>query len=474
MEPTKPAASPVRILVVDDEESLRYLLRLILERAGWSVVEAADGQAALAALDRDPGLRIVLCDIRMPRLDGTALLDAVRGRGLRVVLMSAFGTTDTAVEALSRGAWDYVSKPFRSEEIRVTIERILEHDRLEAENRALRAAVAESHELDGFLGRSAVARGVMDLVRQVAAYPSTVLFTGESGTGKELLSRALHRLSPRSERPFVAINCAAIPESLLESELFGHERGSFTGAVRAHAGIFEQADGGTLLLDEIGDMPLPVQTRLLRVLEDGRVRRVGGSKDVGVDVRVVAATAVDLEGAVRAGQFREDLYYRLNVVHIRIPSLRARREDIPLLAQALVARAAQRLGRDVVEIGVDALRQLVLYDWPGNVRQLENALERAVLMGSGREVELSDLPPELLRPMAPAAVAAGGGGEGAEGEEDLSIKRRTAALERELIARALARTGGNRTHAARLLDLSYKALVYKIRDYGLDGAGGAS
>jgi len=450
------------VLVVDDEEPLRHLLRVILERAGYEPVLAGDGVAALAELEADPSLRIVLCDIRMPRMDGLTFLERIAGRGLRVVMMSAFGTTETAIEALTRGAFDYVSKPFRAEEIRVCLERIVERERLEEENRRLRASVAREGGLAGFIGRSDAVRQLLQVVERVAAYPSTVLITGESGTGKELLARAVHTLSPRSGRKLVAVNCAAIPENLLESELFGHQRGAFTGAVRAHAGLFEQAHGSTLLLDEIGDMPLALQTRLLRVLEDGRVRRIGGSKDIEVDVRVVAATAKDLAQAVARGDFREDLFYRLNVVHMRIPPLRDRAEDIPLLAEAFVRRAADRIGRPVPELQPTALRLLVQYRWPGNARQLENALERAVLLAPGPSIGAQDLPPELLEaPTAPLQVVEAP-------DEDLSIKRRTATLEEALIRKALARTAGNRTQASKLLDLSYKALVYKIRQYGVE------
>ena len=462
-----PIAGSAPILVVDDEEGLRHLLRVILQRAGHEVLEAADGRAALDALAAHPDVRIVFSDIRMPRMDGMALLDAVRDRDVRVVMMSAYGNQDTAVEALSRGAWDFVSKPFRADEIRICVERIQERERLVAENRKLRATVGEG--TGRFLGRSEAARSVLALVRQAAAYPSTVLFTGESGTGKELLARALHQLSPRAARPFVPINCAAIPENLLESELFGHARGAFTGAVRAHAGLFEQADGGTLLLDEIGDMPLGLQTRLLRVLEDGRVRRVGGSKDLSVDVRVVAATATDLEAAVRDGTFREDLYYRLNVVRVRIPPLRERADDIPLLVDALVERAADRLGRAVRGATPAALTALAMHPWPGNVRQLENALERAVVVAGGQQVDLVDLPIDVRGAQAPAGPT---GRVVALGEDDgvasLSIKEHMATVERHLIVLALERTGGNRTQAARLLELSTKALLYKIRDYRVE------
>jgi two-component system response regulator AtoC len=457
--PLNLAAWPV--LVVDDEESLRHLLQVIVEGAGYPVHEAADGQQALQVLDEHPEIRIVLSDIRMPRMDGMALLEAVKGRDLRVVMMSAYGSTDTAVAALGRGARDYISKPFRPNEIRVCLARIVDRDRLEAENAQLRQSVAVDGGIAGFVGRSPPARAVQQVIAKVSAYPSTVLLTGESGTGKELLARAVHAGSPRSERAFVPINCAAIPESLLESELFGHERGAFTGAVRAHAGLFEQADGGTLFLDEIGEMSPSLQTRLLRVLEDGKVRRIGSSRDVAVDVRLVAATACDLDEAVQSGQFRQDLLYRLKVVHVHVPPLRERRSDLPLLIEVLVGRAAVRLGRPAPAVGPGALALLEAHPWPGNVRQLENALERAVLMCDSGTIRSEHLPEDVRGP-APVEV------QGTESGGDMSIKRRTAALERGLIQRALEKTGGNRTQAARLLDISYKALVYKIRGYGLE------
>ncbi|MCB9780176.1 MAG: sigma-54-dependent Fis family transcriptional regulator [Alphaproteobacteria bacterium] len=473
-----PAGLPA-VLVVDDEDSLRHLLRVILQRLGYPVREAGDGRAALEELERSPEVRVVLCDVRMPRMGGLDFLREVRGRDVFVVMMSAYASTDLAVEALRAGAYDFISKPFRADEIRACLQRIVDREELAQENRRLRAQVRQQEDLEGFIGQSEAAREVMALVTRVAAYPSTVLLTGESGTGKELLAGALHKRSTRASGPMVAVNCAAIPENLLESELFGHERGAFTGAVRAHRGLFEQADGGTLLLDEIGDMPIALQSKLLRVLEDGRIRRVGARGDQPVDVRVVAATAIDLERAVAEGRFRKDLFYRLNVVHVRIPPLRERVEDIPLLAERLVERAAVRLGReDLSGLSVEARRVLVGCPWPGNVRQLENALERAVLMATGPLVDVGDLPRELRDGGASTAAVAPApdGPHGDDGQlsvalrgpDDLSIKVHTAALEQQLIARAMERTAGNRTQAARLLEISYKTLVYKLRDYDLE------
>jgi two-component system response regulator AtoC len=452
-----------RILVVDDEENVRRSLVLRLERIGYSARQAADGREALAALDEEPGLAVVLCDVRMPGMGGLEFLDLVRERpGLAVLMMSAYGDLETEDEALRRGAADFISKPFRPDELKARLDRIWALRQLETENRRLRDDIALRDTLGAFVGRSGAAQRVMDDVRKIAVYASTVLLTGESGTGKELLARALHNLSPRASGPFIAVNCAAIPESLLESELFGHERGAFTGAVRQRAGLFEQAHTGTLLLDEIGDMPRELQTRLLRVLEDGRVRRIGGSQDLAADVRLVAATAQRLDLAVSEGRFREDLYYRLNVLHVHIPPLRERRDDIPLLVETLVARAATRLGRPIPEVSDAAMELLCGAPWPGNVRQLEHALERGVILAQGQRIEPGDLPPELRQSAPPSRPA------DARDDADLSIKRQTERLERELIVRALERTGGNRSAAARLLDISYKALLYKIKDYGVE------
>ena len=476
--------SRITVLVVDDEPGLRHLLRLIPERDGYAVLEAPNGAEAIAQLQADPAVRIVLCDIRMPTMGGHEFLEALAvqvptARDVRVVMMSAYGDSDTAVDCLSRGAFDYVSKPFRSREILASIERVVERERLEAENRRLRAEVEHTDRLGRFVGRSEAGRAVMDLVRRAAEYPSTVLLTGESGTGKELLARALHEHSTRAGGPFVPINCAAIPESLLESELFGHERGAFTGAERTRPGLFERAHGGTLLLDEIGDMPFALQTRLLRVLEDGCVRRVGAREQREVDVRVVAATAQDLESAVQKGQFREDLYYRLNVVRVRVPPLRERASDIPLLAATLVERASKRLARQISSVSEEALALLTAHSWPGNVRELENVLERAVIVvpPTGQCIEAEHLTFDGRSVSMPAMDVSATLSENTQGpivsfglddgHSSLSIKLHAAELERHLIVLALRRTEGHRGRAAALLEISSKALAYKIRDYGI-------
>ena len=447
-----------RVLVVDDEESLRHLLTVILSRAGYQVVTARDGAEALELLEADPELRLVLCDVRMPRLDGLRFLDRLGQRRSRIhtVVMSAYGSMDLALEAMKRGAYDYINKPFKPDEILLTLRKVEERERLFQENERLKALVAQRG-LDGMVGTSRLMQELAATVRKVALYPSTVLITGESGTGKELIARSVHELSPRTDKPFVAVNCGAIPENLLESELFGHVRGAFTGAVRERPGLFEQADGGTLLLDEVGELPLGLQVKLLRVLQEQMLRRVGSSKDLEVDVRVVAATARDLEQEVQEGRFRDDLFYRLNVVRLRVPPLRDRREDIPQLAVHFLEAFSRRFDKPVLACSEEAMRVLVRSSWPGNVRQLENVIERATLMAEGAALELVDLPSELTEsPTVDAEL------------EELSIKKRVAALERALIVAALERTEGNRTQAARLLEISYKALVYKIRDYGVE------
>lgn len=443
-----------RILVVDDEESLRHMCGVILGRAGYEVLSAKDGLEALSVLDANPDLRLVLCDVRMPRLDGLGFLDAIaqRPEPIYTVVMSAYGSMDLAMEAMKRGATDYIGKPFKPDEILLVLGKVQERERLTQDNARLRAELRGA-DVQGLVGSSPPMQKLTQTLRKVAAYPSTVLITGESGSGKERVARSLHALSDRAEAPFVAVNCGAIPENLLESELFGHVRGAFTGAVRERPGLFEQAHGGTLLLDELGEMPKSLQVKLLRVLQEQVLRRVGGSKDIQVNVRVVGATARNLEREVAAGRFRDDLYYRLNVVHLQIPPLRDRSQDIPALAEHFISTFNLRFDKRVRGLEPETLRRLLSYEWPGNVRELENVIERAMLLAEGQTLGVDDLP-DLRARVDP------------DGEE-LSIKARSAALERSLIQRALARTEGNRSQAAKLLEISYKALVYKIRDYGL-------
>jgi two-component system response regulator AtoC len=451
------------ILIVDDEEAMRHLLSVVLRDRGCEVRSVANGEEALkelAARDYD----LVLSDVRMPRMDGLALLRAVRQShpDLTFIVMSAYGTHDTAIEAMKAGAYDYVSKPFKPDEVLLVLAKAEERERLARENRRLRGELAAGYRVDNVVGGSEAMAEVLRQVRKVAPVKTTVLLTGESGTGKELVARALHELSPRASLPFVAVNCGAIPAELIESELFGHVKGAFTDAVRNKQGLVAEADGGTLFLDEVGELPLHLQVKLLRFLQEEEIRRVGDVRSEKVDVRVVAATARDLDAAVRDGEFREDLFYRLNVVGIRLPALRERPEDIPELARHFLARCARlRSGAALAGISAEALEAMRAYRWPGNVRELEHAIERATVLAEGSELREEDLP-DAIRERQPSRAPV------SLPEGTLSVKRATRIVEEQLIRRALEQTRGNRTRAAELLDLSYRALLYKIKEYGID------
>jgi two-component system response regulator AtoC len=393
-------------------------------------------------------------------MDGMDLLPQLVRRlpGSTIVMMSAFGTEDLAVEALSRGAYDYLAKPFQPSEVLLTLRKAEERERLRRANELLRRDVARSVGERPIVAASDPMIEALELVERAAEFKATVLLTGESGTGKEVLARAIHAQSERRGEPFVAVNCGAIPENLIESELFGHVKGAFTGADRAQRGLFVEADGGTVFLDEIGELPLALQVKLLRVLQEEEVRPLGEPKSRRVNVRVVAATARDLESEVAEGRFREDLFYRLNVLRIHVPPLRDRRKDIPLLVDHFLAHFASSLGKPVAGISDDALDRLVAFHWPGNVRELENVLERAVILARSERIVVDDLPGNVVSPeLSP--------GESAPG--DLSLRRARKALEADLIRRALQATDGNRTHAARLLEISHRSLLYKIKEYGL-------
>ncbi|HLT36391.1 MAG TPA: sigma-54 dependent transcriptional regulator [Enhygromyxa sp.] len=470
-----PAAGFSRILVVDDEEPMRHMLELLLRRAGFEVRSAADGDAALAIVGSEP-IDVVLSDVRMPGLDGLTLAERLSAEHPEVtlVMMSAFGTVALALEAMQRGAYDYISKPFKQDEVILTLRKAEERLRLRRDNARLRARVAElegQSRVEGFgrmLVHSPAMRQLAKTLRKVARFETTVLVLGESGVGKELVSRALHDLGPRTGGPFVAVNCGAIPEGLIESELFGHARGAFTDASADKPGLFEAAKGGTLFLDEVGELPVGVQVKLLRALQEREIRRVGENKDRPIDVRVVAATSRPLEQMVEDGEFRQDLYYRLAVMPLRIPPLRHRREDIAVLAEHFLTAINERLGTSVTGLDAEAARILLAYDWPGNVRELENTLEHAAVLAEGALIGPDDLPDRLRRRRAQAADGPAEIGFSLHfDDDDLSVKRAARRIERELILRALEQTGGNRTHAARLLDLSHRALLYKIRDYQL-------
>jgi two-component system response regulator AtoC len=456
-----------RILIIDDEEGLRTSLSLLLSDEGYRVT-SAEGPARALELVRANSFDVVLCDVRMPERSGLDLLpDLVREQpDATILMMSAYGDVDQALEAVRRGAYDYLAKPFQTEELLLTIHKAQERERLHRENRRLKRELRERRAL---VAASEPMKAVVELAERAAEYKTTVLITGESGVGKEVVAHTVHELSARAGKPFIAVNCGAIPETLIESELFGHARGAFTGADSEKLGLFREADGGTLFLDEIGELPTATQVKLLRVLQEEEVQPIGESKAVPVDVRILAATARDLEAEIAAGRFRSDLFYRLNVVGIHIPPLRERREDIPVLADYLLGALSQRVGKPMDPIGTEVMAALASHPWPGNVRELENTIERALILAPGRELS-RDLLPFSQASLAPAPRSHSDNEPG----EDLSIKRRSRALEERLIRLALEETGGNRTRAARILEISPRALQYKIKEYAVESLNPAS
>ncbi len=458
-----------QVLIADDEASIRHVLTLVLSESGYEVRAVADGAEALKELQAR-AYDVVISDVRMPGLDGMALLERALALHpeLTFLVMSAYGSKEQALEAVTRGAWDFIEKPFRPEEIVFLLRKAEERQRLVRENRRLRGAPPPAGPLERLQGSSEGLATVKKQIARLAAVSTTVLITGESGTGKELVARALHELSPRATLPFVAVNCGAIPPGLIESELFGHARGAFTDARTAKRGLFTEADGGTIFLDEVGELPLQAQVKLLRVLQESEVRPVGESRVEKVDVRVVAATLRDLGRLVERGEFREDLYFRLNVVQLKVPPLRERRDDVLPLADVFLARFNRTFNRDPAITGLspEAQQQLLAYRWPGNVRELENALERAVLLADGAQIVPENLPEKLwVVPPGPASEALA---LPRPAELQFSLKRAMDTLERRFIRAALRRTKGNRTRAAELLEISHRALLYKLKEYGID------
>ncbi len=446
------------ILIIEDETSMREVLRILLEEEGYELTSAADGLEGIECI-RNNIFDLVITDIKMPRADGFEVLRTVKdvAPDTVVIMVTAFGTTESAIEAMKNGAYDYVHKPFKIDEIRLIVRKALDKKKLREELSLLREKFQSSFRLENIIGKSGKMQELFTLIPRVAQSSSTVLITGESGTGKELVASALHNLSPRRNKNFVTINCATFPEGLLESEMFGHMKGSFTGAVYSKAGLFEVADGGSFFLDEIGEMPLSLQSKLLRVLENGTFRRVGGTSDIKVDVRVISATNKNMFDAVEAGTFREDLYYRLNVVPVNIPPLRERKDDIPLLLDHFLSRYSKSPKR----VSPEALNVLMSYAWKGNVRELENIVERVVLLCDKDMITPEDLPEEVSRVRDEFKCLPDVGNGPFDLEETMEK------IEKGYLLKALERANGTKTEAARLLNLSFRSFRHRLSKYGI-------
>jgi two-component system response regulator AtoC len=452
-----------RVLVIDDEKNMRHMLQIMLSKAGYEVETAGDGLEGLEKMGQID-FDFVLCDLKMPKMDGMTFLSRARERFAEktFIMMSAYGNIDNAVEAMKIGAYDYISKPFKTDEVLLTLKKAEERERLKKENLTLQKRIdkiEQRYSFGNIIARSEAMRHVFELVEKVADHKTTVLVTGESGTGKDLIARAIHHNGRRANKPMVSINCGGIPENLLESELFGYKRGAFTDAVKDKPGRFEEADGGTIFLDEIGELPLALQVKLLRVLQEEEIAPLGGVGSTRIDVRVIAATSKDLNREVSEGRFREDLFYRINVMSIHLPPLRERRGDIPLLVGYFIDLFNKKLQKAIEGLSSEAMPILMGYSWPGNIRELENVIERAILLAKGRWISPDDLPSRITAdstylPSLPP-------------EDSLSLKKASSRLERELIRKALELTAGNRTQAARILEISRPKLISKIKAYNL-------
>jgi two-component system response regulator AtoC len=465
-----------KLLVIDDEENMRHMLSSMMTHSGYETETASDGSEGLEKVEaaRAGGrpYDFILCDIKMPKMDGMEFLKEGREKltGTTVIVMSAYGTIDSAVEAMKLGAYDYISKPFKADEIRLVLEKASERESLKSENLYLKNRIQTmetSYSFHDITAKSRVMEDVFRLAEKAAKFATTVLITGGSGTGKELIARGIHRMSSRAERPMVPVNCGGIPEALMESEFFGYKKGAFTDAKTDKRGLFEEADGGTLFLDEIGELPVSMQVKLLRVLQESEIRAVGELKTRKIDVRVIAATARNLEEEVRNGRFREDLFYRLNVLAIKLPPLKDRTEDIPVLCERFMDMYNRRFGRHVRSIAPAAMELFYTHDWPGNIRELENAIERAIVLA-----DEDILLPEHFTGLVKTPLKNGGHGseeptfEPSDASFSLKIARED--LERKMIVRALTETKGNRTHAARLLEISHPSLLSKMKVYDID------
>jgi two-component system, NtrC family, response regulator AtoC len=455
----------VKILVVDDEEGMRHSIRALLKQQGYECAVAVDGEDGLRAIESEGPFDAILCDLRMPKLDGLEFVERITKLGVQapLVIMSAYGTIDLAVEAMQRGAFSFISKPFKPNEIIVVLQKALAHDALLDENKLLREEKIRHYRFEELIGRDEKMVSLFDSVKKIAPYKTSVLIHGESGTGKELVARSIHRLSTRVTKPFIAINCGAIPETLLESELFGHVKGAFTDARTDKAGLFAEADGGTLFLDEVGETPLHLQVKLLRALQEEEIRPVGGTQSLKIDVRIVAATKQNLEDLIALSKFREDLYYRLSVFPVYLPPLRDRPGDIPLLVEHFCDMHSKRLGVKVRGVREKAMSLLMEYSWPGNVRELENVLERAIVLAGGHFIEPNHLQEKIRAREILENIGVPKGLPIMTGE--LSIKANSREIEELLIRKALEKTRGNRTTAARVLEISLRTLLYKIQEF---------
>ena len=454
-----------RILVVDDEESIREFLDIMLRKEGYDVTCVEDGQKAIDILKKK-SFDLVISDLQMPNVTGIELLKHCRENYSEMLFMmiTAFGTAESAVEAMKMGAYDYITKPFKIDEVRINIANALRSRNLEVENRVLRKELQKEYSFQNLVGNSEAMHKIFELIRKVSDSPTNVLVTGESGTGKEIVAKAIHYNSPLKDRPFVSVNCGAIPENLVESELFGHKKGSFTGAVTDKDGLFEVADGGTLFLDEIGELPLSSQVRILRAIQEKTVRRVGGTEDVKVEVRIIAATNRDLEQMVQQGTFRQDLYYRLNVINIRTPALRERRDDIPLLAEHFLQKYSDRFGKAITKISKEAMDLLKKYDFPGNVRELENIIERTVALESGATVLPESLPQFVNTPTGRKMVSS----DGIEiTDEGIDLQKVLDQLEKELLVKAIHQANGVKKRAAKLLGITFRSMRYRVEKFSL-------
>ena len=455
-----------RILVVDDEESIREFLDIMLRKEGYQVTCVEDGQQAIDTLTKK-SFDMVISDLQMPNVTGIELLQHTRNHypDLLFMMITAFGTTETAVEAMKMGAYDYVTKPFKLDEVRINIANALRSQHLEIENRVLKKELNREYSFQSLVGNSPAMHTIFEMVKRVSGTPTNVLITGESGTGKEMVAKAIHYNGPLKDRPFITINCGAIPESLMESEMFGHKKGSFTGAVTDKAGLFEVADGGTLFLDEVGELPITIQVKLLRVLQERVLRRVGATEDTSVNVRLIAATNRDLEAMVKDQSFREDLYYRLNVIQIKTPSLRERKEDIPLLSEFFLKKYNERLNKTVSSISAEAMTVLKKYDYPGNVRELENIIERTVALEGGASILPESLPPFVKTIGGSRKMVSS---EGIEiTDEGIDLDKVIGQIEKELIIKAFHASRGVKKRAAKLLGITFRSMRYRAEKYNL-------